>query len=71
MVHGYGLDGLPRVEQLYAVFPCGLVGPPQGLGLPIRPVDEVLKQGQAHHALDVVMGHWGDEREPKTHMSAV
>ena len=53
MVHLDVSDWLPGAEEVGALAPGGLVRAAQGLGLLLRPVDEVLKEGQAQHPVDV------------------
>lgn len=58
MVDLDGFDGLPGVEELNPLSAGCLVSTSQRFGLPVSPVDKVLKQSQRHYSLDVIVGHW-------------
>lgn len=58
MVDLDGFDGLPGVEELDPLSAGRLVSTSQRFGLPVSPIDKVLKQSQRHYSLDVIVGHW-------------
>jgi len=57
-VHG----AVQRADQQGLIGSCRLVGPVDGLGFPVGPVNEILKEGECKDVRDVLAQHCKGER---------
>lgn len=53
VVHLHACQDVPGSEQFHSLAPQGFVATTEGLGLPVSPVDVVLKQCETHHTVSV------------------
>lgn len=59
VINCYRFNGLPGIEKLNSMGTRGFVSTAERLRFAICPVDEVFKQGQPHHTLDVTVRNYG------------